>query len=47
MSDRGLEACDVEHANAELVRALILTLVRQDRFVGGLLCYTIARWPRE
>ena len=37
MSDSGLEACDVEHANSELVRALILTLVRQDRFVGGLL----------
>ena len=37
MSDRGLEACDVEHTNAELLRALILTLVRQDRFVGGLL----------
>lgn len=37
MSDRGLEACDVEHANAELVRALILTLVRQDRFAEGLL----------
>ena len=27
----------MEHANAELVRALILTLVRQDRFAGGLL----------
>ena len=37
MSDRGLEACDVEHANAELVRALILTLVRQDRVAEGLL----------
>ena len=37
MSDRGLEACDVEHANAELVCALILTLVRQDRFAEGLL----------
>ena len=37
MSDRGLEACNVEHANAELVRALILTLVRQDRFAEGLL----------
>ena len=37
MSDRGLEACDVERANAELVRALILTLVRQDRFAEGLL----------
>lgn len=37
MSDRGLEACDVEHANGELVRALILTLVRQDRFAEGLL----------
>ena len=37
MSDRGLEACDVEHANTELVRALILTLVRQDRFAEGLL----------
>ena len=37
MSDRGLEACDVERANGELVLALILTLVRQDRFVGGLL----------
>ena len=37
MSDRGLESCDVERANAELVRALILTLVRQDRFAEGLL----------
>gem|GEM_PF-6917922 len=35
MSERGLESCDVERANAELVRALILTLVRQDRFVGA------------
>ena len=26
MSDRDLEACDVEHANAELARALILPL---------------------
>lgn len=37
MSGRGLETCDVEHANAELVRALIWTLVRQDRFTEGLL----------
>ena len=37
MSDKGFAACDVEHANAELVRALILTLVQQDRFAEGLL----------
>lgn len=37
MSDRSFAACDVEHANAELVRALIWTLVRQDRFAEGLL----------
>ena len=37
MSDRGLETCDVEHANAELVRALILTLVQRVRFAEGLL----------
>ena len=37
MSDRGLEACDVEHANAELARTLIMTLVQQDRFAEGLL----------
>ena len=37
MSDESFAACDVEHANAELVRALIWTLVRQDRFAEGLL----------
>ena len=37
MSDRGLEACDVEHANAELVRALILTLY--NRTVSPRACW--------
>lgn len=37
MSDRSFAACDVEHANGELVLALILTLERQDRFAEGLL----------
>ena len=36
-SDEGFEACDVEHADLDLVRALITTCVRQDRFCSGLL----------
>ena len=36
-SDEGFEACDVEHADLGLVRALITTCVRQDRFCSGLL----------
>ena len=36
-SDGGFEACGVEHADLDLVRALITTCVRQDRFCSGLL----------
>lgn len=35
MSDRGLEACDVEHANAELVRALIFDPCETGPFRRG------------
>ncbi len=37
MSYDGFAACDVEHADIALVRALITTCVRQDRFCDGLL----------
>lgn len=36
-SDAGFNSCDVEHADSRLVRALITTCVRQDRFCDGLL----------
>lgn len=37
MSDERFAACDVEHADLNLVRALITTCVRQERFCDGLL----------
>lgn len=36
-SHEGFDAVDIEHADLELIRALITTSVRQDRFVSGLL----------
>ncbi len=37
MSDEGFDACGIEHADLDLIRALITTCVRQDRFCSGLL----------
>lgn len=34
---RGIEGCDVEHADADLVRACITWRVRGDRFCDGCL----------
>ena len=36
-SKPGFDAVDIDHADLELIRALITTSVRQDRFVSGLL----------
>ncbi len=36
-SREAFAACDVEHADLPLVRAMITSCVREDRFIGGAL----------